>query len=151
MNGETFLHRYQAKVSGEWADWYAFGGGGDHVAVSRNHDGRLEVFASNAGGVHHRWHDTPGGAWHEWQPSGGPAGARLVAAPASDGRIEVFAMNDDIFRHTCQMDLSGTWREWVDFGLGGEHLAVAKNRDGRLEDTATNSRGTPPLAEHPGR
>ncbi|QQC89661.1 hypothetical protein [Streptomyces alfalfae] len=141
MNGGTFMHRYQAKVSGEWADWYAFGGGGDHLAVSRNHDGRLEVFASNGGGVHHRWHDTPGGTWHDWRPLGGPAGARLVAAPASDGRIEVFAMNDDIFRHTCQTDLVGTWREWVDFGLGGEHLAVARNRDGRLEVFASNDSG----------
>ncbi|MEV2255226.1 peptidase M23, partial [Streptomyces sp. NPDC050147] len=141
MNGDTFMHRYQAKVSAEWADWYSFGGGGDHLAVGRNHDGRLEVFASNGDGVHHRWHNTPGGTWHDWRPLGGPAGARLAAAPASDGRIEVFAMNDDIFRHTCQTDLAGTWREWVDFGLGGEHLAVAKNRDGRLEVFATNSSG----------
>ncbi|REE97866.1 hypothetical protein [Thermomonospora umbrina] len=141
MNGEAFMHRHQTQISGPWAPWGTHGGGGDHLAVAHNHDGRLEVFASNPSGVHHRWQNTPGGTWHDWRPLGGPASARLAAAPAADGRIEVFAMNDDIFRHTCQTDLIGTWREWVDFGGGGEHLTLSRNHDGRLEVFATNPSG----------
>ncbi|MEU3726546.1 peptidoglycan DD-metalloendopeptidase family protein, partial [Streptomyces sp. NPDC031705] len=51
------------------------------VVSARSADGRLEVFAAGADGVHHAWQTGVNGAWSEWEPLGGPGGAELAIGP----------------------------------------------------------------------
>lgn len=141
MNDDIFRHTCQTDLVGTWREWVDFGLGGEHLAVARNRDGRLEVFASNDSGVHHRWQNVPAGDWHDWQPLGGPVSARLAVVESHDERIEVFAMNDDVLQHNYQVDASGAWRTWQDFGGGGYFIRGLRNRDGRLEIFANNPGG----------
>ncbi|CAM5333761.1 transglycosylase SLT domain-containing protein [Streptomyces griseus] len=103
------------------------------VVSARSADGRLEVFAAGADGVHHAWQENINGTWSEWEFIAGPAGAELAIGPNADGRLEVFAINDRILQHRYQDRPSGGWSGWEDFGEGGHDLAVGSNNDGRLE------------------
>jgi hypothetical protein len=148
LNGQTFWHTYQSTPSGHWAAWETnFGGGGYDVAVGRNKSGRLEVVASNSGGIYHKYQN-PDLSWAGWSALTGPNGApgngnaRLAAASAPDGRIEIFAMNDQVFYHIYQTAVDGGWANWTtDFGGGGSYLAVGTHKSGRLEVAASNGGG----------
>ncbi|WP_317452106.1 MULTISPECIES: peptidoglycan DD-metalloendopeptidase family protein [unclassified Streptomyces] len=111
------------------------------VVSARSADGRLEVFAAGADGVHHAWQTEVNGAWSEWEPLGGPGGAQLAVGPNADGRLEVFALDGDVFRHRYQLAPSGAWSGWEDFGGGGRDIAVGANGDGRLEVFASGPVG----------
>ncbi|MFK8912527.1 transglycosylase SLT domain-containing protein, partial [Streptomyces sp. YS-3] len=76
------------------------------VVSARSSDGRLEVFAAGADGVHHAWQTGVNGAWSDWEPLGGPGGAELAIGPNADGRLEMFAINGDTFQHRYQLSPS---------------------------------------------
>ncbi|MER6100747.1 transglycosylase SLT domain-containing protein, partial [Streptomyces sp. NPDC001728] len=61
------------------------------VVSARSADGRLEVFAAAADGVHHAWQTESNGNWSAWEALGGPGNAELAIAPNADGRLEMFA------------------------------------------------------------
>ena len=57
-----------------------------------------------------------------------------VAAINTDGRPEVFAIAwDNSVWHIWQTSPGGGWSQWESFGGWADQLAVARNRDGRLE------------------
>ncbi|MGW5399857.1 peptidoglycan DD-metalloendopeptidase family protein [Streptomyces sp. NPDC003952] len=103
------------------------------VVSARSVDGRLEVFAAAADGVHHAWQENVNGAWAAWEFIAGPKGAELAIGPNADGRLEVFAINGQILQHRYQNQPSGGWSGWENFGEGGRDIAVGSNGDGRLE------------------
>jgi hypothetical protein len=82
------------------------------LAVARNADGRLEIFAGlNNVAVWHIWQVAAGGAWSNWAELGTPSGLleNLGAAINSDGRLEVFALSGaDVF-HRWQVTAGGGW------------------------------------------
>ena len=111
------------------------------VVSARSADGRLEVFAAGANGVHHAWQNKANGTWSAWQSLGGPGNAELAIGPNADGRLELFAINGDTFQHRYQNSPSGTWSGWENFGGGGKDIAVGSNKDGRLEVFASGPVG----------
>ncbi|MFH8473703.1 peptidoglycan DD-metalloendopeptidase family protein [Streptomyces sp. NPDC018000] len=111
------------------------------VVSARSADGRLEVFAAGADGVHHAWQTSVNGNWSDWEPLGGPGGAELAIGPNADGRLELFAINGNVFQHLYQLSPSGQWSGWENFGGGGKDIAVGANGDGRLEVFASGPAG----------
>lgn len=111
------------------------------VVSARSADGRLEVFAAGADGIHHAWQTTVNGAWSDWEFLGGPGGAELAIGPNADGRLELFAINGTTFEHRYQLQPSGAWSGWENFGGGGHDIAVGPNGDGRLEVFASGPVG----------
>src|SRR5713226_3591184 len=82
-----------------WSGWAALGGqlSGGSPVVGLNADGRLEAFATSAGGAGpelvHLWQTSAGGDWSNWDNLGAPPGAALGALALgenADGRLEVF-------------------------------------------------------------
>ncbi|MGC0328342.1 murein DD-endopeptidase MepM/ murein hydrolase activator NlpD [Streptomyces sp. SAI-170] len=111
------------------------------VVSARSADGRLEVFAAGADGVHHAWQLEPNGNWSAWESLGGPGGAELAIAPNADGRLELFAINGNVFQHRYQLSASGGWSGWESFGGGGRDVAAGVNADGRIEVFASGPVG----------
>jgi hypothetical protein len=75
LNNQAFYHIYQTTPDGGWSNWTTnFGGGGTDVYVGHNKSGRLEVIASNPGGIHHKYQN-PDATWANWAPLTGPNGA----------------------------------------------------------------------------
>ncbi|SDC33893.1 hypothetical protein SAMN05216174_1011072 [Actinokineospora iranica] len=119
----------------------AFPAESGRVVSARSADGRLEVFAAGADGVHHAWQTQVNGGWSHWEFAGGPRGAELAIAPNADGRLELLAINGDIFQHMYQTGPSGGWSGWSDFGGGGRDIAAGANADGRIEVFASGPVG----------
>ncbi|GAB3669435.1 hypothetical protein GCM10027589_36940 [Actinocorallia lasiicapitis] len=111
------------------------------VVSGRSADGRLEVFAAGAGGVHHAWQTAPNGGWSPWENLGGPQNAQLAIVPNNDGRLELFALSNSTLDHIWQTAPNAGWSSWQNFGTGGHRIAAANNADGRIEVFASNSSG----------
>ncbi|MER6098498.1 peptidoglycan DD-metalloendopeptidase family protein, partial [Streptomyces sp. NPDC001728] len=111
------------------------------VVSARSADGRLEVFAAAADGVHHAWQMQSNGNWSAWEALGGPGNAELAIAPNADGRLEMFAINGNTFQHRYQLSPSGSWSGWEAFGGGGRDIAAGVNADGRIEVFASGPVG----------
>ncbi|WP_326700540.1 M23 family metallopeptidase [Streptomyces sp. NBC_01754] len=111
------------------------------VVSARSADGRLEVFAAGADGIHHAWQQEANGDWSEWESLGGPGNAELAIAPNADGRLELLAINGDTFQHRWQLRPSGGWSGWETFGGGGRDTAAGVNTDGRIEVYASGPTG----------
>jgi hypothetical protein len=107
------------------------------MAVARNADGRMEVFARGTDrALLHIWQVGPNTGWtNEWRSLGGSIQGVPAVGRNGDGRLEVFAVGDDFsVYHIFQTAPNGAWSEW--FPLGGEATrvpVVAQNADGRLE------------------
>lgn len=108
--------------------------------VTRNADGRLEIFAIGSDyNVYHNWQTSPGGVWNGWLPVSSTINAQGSPAAAinSDGRLEAFAVgNDGIVYQSWQLWPGGPWSDWKQLGssLGfNGDVAVIANSDGRLE------------------
>ncbi|HEV7240784.1 MAG TPA: matrixin family metalloprotease, partial [Thermoanaerobaculia bacterium] len=108
------------------------------VAVGRNADGRLEIFARGTdNALWHKWQTAPSaGPWSAWYSLGGVITSDPVAVSNGDGRLEVFARGtDNAVWHLWQTAPSaGPWSGWS--SLGGvitSNIAAARNADGRLE------------------
>lgn len=113
----------------------------DLVAVGRNQDGRLEVFARGADkALWHTWQlDPPGedeapkARWSAWASLGG-AVDMLAVAQNQDGRLEVFARGTDRALYSmAQTAPNSGWTPWNRLGGIIDMLAVGRNQDGRLE------------------
>ncbi|MGD2087817.1 MAG: hypothetical protein PVH61_16685 [Candidatus Aminicenantes bacterium] len=168
-------HRYQPKPSiGPWSSWSSMGkpsSGGKfyaHPAVTRNKDGRLEVFAmagtpgtgefqlSNTS----LWHNSQPkpnhkGSWGSWQSMGKPSNASWpcpAAGQNKDGRLEVFVPGSDgaLWHKYQSQPNSGSWAPWKTMANppGGikvlSQIDAAANKDGRLEVFTFGIRGKGP-------
>ncbi|GAB3669436.1 hypothetical protein GCM10027589_36950 [Actinocorallia lasiicapitis] len=111
------------------------------VVSGRSADGRLEVFAAAASGVHHAWQTAPNGGWSAWENLGGPQNAQLAIVPNADGRLELFALSNSTLDHIWQTAPNAGWSNWQNFGTGGHRIAAGNNADGRIEVFASNSSG----------
>jgi hypothetical protein len=118
--------------------------------LTQNKDGRLEVFVlakPSSGGttaLWHRWQQTQGG-WSPWTSLDAPdqVGLKTLAvAQNGDGRLEAFALGEDKALWHRWQQTQGGWSPWTSrdapdqvglFTGSGALLAVARNRDGRLE------------------
>jgi surface antigen len=104
------------------------------IALARNADGRLEVFAVQASGAAmHAWQITAGGAWTGWAPFGGTF-ASITAEANADGRLEAFAAAADgtVF-HRSQVSAGSAWTAWEPIEGKLATLALARSYDGKLQ------------------
>ncbi|MGL4514819.1 MAG: M12 family metallopeptidase [Lacipirellulaceae bacterium] len=79
--------------------------------VSRNADGRLEVFARGTdNALHHIWQNSAGGGWSGWNSLGGGLTGNAAVAINHDGRLEVFVRGtDNALWHRWQKTAGGAW------------------------------------------
>lgn len=118
--------------------------------VSRNSDGRLEVFGvDRLGHIWHTWQAAPGADWSgHWSQlyTDGDNLCSLRVAQNADGRLEVFGVSErrDIW-HTWQTTPGGIWvGRWAPLYADDDALATidaARNGDGRLEVFGIDPRG----------
>jgi hypothetical protein len=115
------------------------------LAVGKNQDGRLEVFAiSTDNTLWHRYQGEPNGPWVGWGSMGRPPGGlnlfSLTVGQYQDGRLVVFAL--DVENHALwyrqQQEPNGPWTNWMNLGkppgsVDLYTLAAGRNKDGRLE------------------
>ncbi|MEV4432732.1 family 43 glycosylhydrolase [Streptomyces sp. NPDC049585] len=110
----------------------------DNPAAALDVDGRLNVFALDAGDrsmLRRVQLDPQSDTWSPWEAFGGPAGAVPTLGRNADGRLEVFSLAPDgaALDHRVQRP-DGGWAGWERFGgPAGAAPAVARNADGRLE------------------
>jgi surface antigen len=104
------------------------------IALARNADGRLEVFAVAASGASmHAWQFSAGGAWTGWAPFGGTF-TSIAAEANADGRLETFAAAADgtIF-HRSQITAGSAWTAWQPMDGKLASIALARSYDGKLQ------------------
>ncbi|WP_181150204.1 hypothetical protein [Photorhabdus hindustanensis] len=87
-------------------------------AVSRNLDGRLEVFVRGADkALWHIWQTAPNSGWSGWQSLGHTITSNPAVYINADGRLEVFARStDNALWHIWQKVASGSWSSWASLG-----------------------------------
>lgn len=135
--------RQSAPGSGTWGAWTWLGGVLDTgLAVGKNGDGRLEVFAVGTdGAMYHQWETCTGGCntWSGWYSLGGQWTRTPVVARNVNGTLEVFAVKltnttayDNAPYHISQLDGWGGWA-WLDGQMRVGRPAIGVNADGRLE------------------
>ncbi|MFC5500008.1 hypothetical protein ACFPOE_20870 [Caenimonas terrae] len=119
------------------------------LAVARNADGRLEIFARSASGaLVHCWQGNPTGDFGGWSSLDGelPPDAPIAAAANADGRLEVFVRGTDNAvwsrRQTAPNSGWGAWNSLAGAVPPGGDVVVATNGDGRLELFAHAPDGT---------
>ncbi len=131
-----------AQRSSGWTGWSKLGQGVvGSLAVTRNQDGRAEVYGLDAGGsVWHSWQLTTGG-WSGLAQLGGHSITGLATANNQDGRIEVFAVGGDhAIYHVWQIGRNAPFSGWQYLGGSVQGTPTTVNdTDGRIE---VLSRGT---------
>jgi hypothetical protein len=122
------------------------------MAVARNADGRLEIFAIGSGSVSFRWQWVPGtDNWSDWStlhaPPAGAYGSPAVILDSA-GCLNLFVRGGDgnIWqrRQRFRPGEPGGWTEWR--SLGGEVTgdpAVGQKADGTLVVLARGGDGSP--------
>jgi uncharacterized phage protein gp47/JayE/acylphosphatase len=118
-----------------WGAWESLGGQIDLLAVGKNQDGRLEVFARGANdqALWHIRQTSPGGSWSSWSFLGSRIDL-LAVGTNQDGRLEVFARGrDQGLWHIWQLAPNSGWGSWWPLGGQIDLLAVGSNQDGRIE------------------
>jgi hypothetical protein len=126
-----------------------------NLEVSRNQDGRLELFACGTdGNLWHRWQTAPNNGWtSQWGSLGHPAavtidtaypGQTLAVGANHDGRLEAFVPAGGQLWHIWQTAPNGGWSEWALLAPPNPHFAVdrvkvANNDDGRFNVFVQNS------------
>ncbi len=130
-------HAWQDAPNGKVGDFASLGGSwASDPDVTRNHDGRLEVFAvDHAGAVHHVWQTKANGGWSAWSSlgdaGGGLSGPRAILG--HDDKLHVFAVGKDGTTYTAAQESAG-WSHWTSLGgTSTSDVTVARNEDGRLE------------------
>ena len=138
-----------ANGHGPWVSLDASLSSGTSIAIGRNQDDRLEIFARNSSGaLIHCWQGAPGGTFGAWATLDGqmPPDAPITVATNTDGKMEVFIRgNDNAVWRRKQSSPNGGWDPWSSIGgnvAGAGDIAVAKNQDGRLELFAHAPDGT---------
>jgi surface antigen len=104
------------------------------IALARNADGRLEVFAVEASGASmHAWQISAGGAWTGWAPFGGTF-TSIAAEANADGRLESFATTaDGTLFHRAQITAGSPWTAWEPMEGKLASVALARSYDGKLQ------------------
>jgi hypothetical protein len=141
----SLWHVGQTSASGPWGSWASLGVGAPgtlrQIALGRNEDGRLEIFA--VGGNSQLWHLyqlAANGGWSTWEQLMGPTLQQLTVANAADGRLEVFAVGTDhALKHIRQAVRNGGWTAWESLGGWVSQVAVGLNGNGGLEVFAIGS------------
>jgi len=106
------------------------------IALGKNADGRLELFAVGEDGIiYHRWQDVPNGNWGDWNQLGGTSIQQISIGRNADGRLELFALGGDrSVYNISQTSPNGIWGSWGTLGGSGlVQISVGRNADGRLE------------------
>ncbi len=148
-------HIWQYTPGGSWSGWNSLGkpasglGAFMPLTVSRNFDGRLEVFVKGSDGAfYHVWQHTPGGSWGGWFDFGSPPAAPTdfgAVAPNKDGRLDFLVSAANGLWHTWQITPGGPWGGWFSLGNpAGTQISspcVIANADGRLEAFLTTTGG----------
>lgn len=107
-----------------------------NIAIARNADGRLEIFARGTdNALWHQWQTAPNNGWSGWASMGGVITSDPVVAQNADGRLEVFARGtDNAVWHQWQTAPNNGWSGWASRGgIITSNIAVARNSDGRME------------------
>jgi hypothetical protein len=141
-------HRWQRSAGGGWAPWSSLGippaSAEDSMfvadlAVARNQDGRLELFAvASDSTVWHRWQRRAGG-WAAWSLLGGflPEFAFVAARANADGRLLLVAQwAGSMLLQREQIAPNSGWSPWWILGPQPSPLwspTLATNQDGSLE------------------
>lgn len=177
QEGHALWYRKQLWANGPWAaGWTGLGkpAGIDllTVAVGRNEDGRLEVFAGGGkrqqgefafsdGKIWWRWENKAGGSWNVWTEMGKKLPAMKfapdpVVGQNKDGRMEIFTVgNSGTLWRRSQVLASGGWSIWKSESPPSgwqllTPLAVGSHADGRLELVTLGITGTGPSSTiHP--
>jgi len=140
--GGMMLHTAQSAPNGGFGGWSRLSGavGLGQIAVGRNADGRLEVFAVDTADhlVWHIWQTSPNGSFGGWSWLRDAKGVGHIAVGSNaDGRLEVFATDTaaGLVWHTAQGVPNGAFGGWsrIFDAAGAGQIAVGKNADGRLE------------------
>ena len=103
------------------------GGWIDAPVVTRNADGRLEVFVIGSDhGLWHMWQTAPNNGWSSWASLGGWIDELSVGQNA-DGRLEVFARGSDhALWHQWQTAPNNGWSGWASLGGWIDELSVGQ-------------------------
>ncbi len=153
-NGEIF-EIWQQTVNDEnsWSAWTTLGKPTginlSRPAVSRNKDGRLELFATgDDGGIWNVWQLLPNNVWIPfWGNMGKPSGVSFgnhnpVVGTHSDGTMDVFVVGDDYYAwHRQQTAPSNGWGSWqslyrpfrANLVLLTDQITVGRNKNGLLD------------------
>src|SRR5262249_35828862 len=109
----------QSGPNGGFGAWSIVGNarGVGEIAIGRNADGRLEVFALDAhsGSAWHCLQAAPGGAFGPWSMLGNAVGlGHIAVASNADGRLELFAIDTaaGLAWHNWQVAPNGGWHGW---------------------------------------
>lgn len=112
------------------------------LAMARNRDGRLQVFARfQDNSIRYLIQKAANGAWAAWASLGGNVAGDPAAGMNADGRLEVFVRGSDGKLYAArQTSPGGAWSGWAtrNGSLAGQ-VAVDRNADGRLEVFARGS------------
>ena len=74
-----------------------------NIAVARNADGRLEIFAKGTdGAVWHQWQTAPNSPFSGWASLGGVITSDIAVGQNADGRLEAFVRGTD----------NAVWHRW---------------------------------------
>ncbi len=141
-SNHTLKYIFQRETNSvNWSDWMELGGAiRAPLTVAQDAEGRLEVFAFDAGDntVKRIWQMDGERKWSSWSNLGGAAQSQLSVVKNEDGRLELFGISDSgsevIHCWQQQPNASSHWSPWV--SLGGSILpgfAVEKNAFGYVE------------------
>src|SRR3989442_14303046 len=108
-----FADNFSAPNSKTWAGWASLGGTvTSNIAVARNADGRLEIFARGTdSALHHSAQTAPGAnTWSAWDTLGGQLASEPGIGINADGRLEAFIWGSDgALYHRWQTTPGGAW------------------------------------------
>jgi peptidoglycan hydrolase-like protein with peptidoglycan-binding domain/acylphosphatase len=115
-----------------------------NIAIARNADGRLEIFARGTdGAVWHQWQTAQNNGWSGWASLGGAITSDIAVGQNADGRLELFVRGTDgAVWHKWQTAPNNGWSGWASRGgvITG-NIAVGRNVDGRMEIFARGTDG----------
>ena len=145
FNGQLFPFYGANTVQIPATGWDSLGGIlTTRPVVSRNKDGRLEVFTRGTdGALWHIWQTAPSNGWSGWGSLGGGLTSDPCLVSNADGRLEVFVRGtDNALWHKWQTAPSNGWSGWA--SLGGiitSNPVAGRNKDGRVEVFARGTDG----------
>ena len=145
---------WQTAPNNGWSAWKSLGQpvvSIEHIAVSRNLDGRQEVFVKS--GFAHIWQTSPNNGWSQWKNEDVPTDAspfsRFQVARNKDGRLQVFLLDANHLWSTWQTAPNNGWSQWNEIANSpskdlsfGDSLAAVQNIDGALEVFAAEKAGS---------
>jgi hypothetical protein len=117
-----------------WSGEATLGGLGQQIAVSKNQDGRLEVFyVGTDNRIYHNYQLIPNGGWRGESALGGFA-KQIAVGQDQDGRLEVFYVGTDgKIYHNYQLKPNTGWNGEEPLGGSARQIVVGQDQDGRLE------------------